>query len=95
MSEVMRAARFRGEGDIELVEVDIPTLGPGEVLLRVHSCALCGSDRDGYLNGSAVTPGHEVSGVIEAVGEEVAQLPDSLQDHGFDLDIQLAKEAFQ
>lgn len=75
MSEVMRAARFRGEGDIELVEVDIPTPGPGEVLLRVHSCALCGSDRDGYLNGSAVTPGHEVSGVIEAVGEEVALAP--------------------
>ena len=52
-----------------MVEVEIPHPGRGEVLLRVHSCALCGSDRDGYVNGSVVTPGHEVSGVIDAVGE--------------------------
>ena len=68
----MRAGRFRRNGDIEVVEVDRPEPGAGEVLLRVHSCALCGSDRDGYLNGSAVTPGHEVSGVIDIVGEEVS-----------------------
>jgi threonine 3-dehydrogenase len=71
----MRAARFRGGGDIEMVDVDIPKPGPSEVVLRVHSCALCGSDRDGYLNGSVMTPGHEVSGVIDAVGEEVALAP--------------------
>ncbi|MDQ3661337.1 MAG: alcohol dehydrogenase catalytic domain-containing protein [Actinomycetota bacterium] len=71
----MRAARFRGNGRIELVEVDVPEPGPGEVLLRVHSCALCGSDRDGYLNGSAVTPGHEVSGVIDAAGDQVTLRP--------------------
>ena len=65
----MRAARFRGGGVIEVVEVEIPHPGRGEVLLRVHSCALCGSDRDGYVNGSVVTPGHEVSGVVDAVGE--------------------------
>jgi threonine 3-dehydrogenase len=67
----MRAARFRGNGEIEVLEVDRPVPGQGEVVLRVHSCALCGSDRDGYLNGSPVIPGHEVSGVIDAVGEEV------------------------
>jgi threonine 3-dehydrogenase len=65
----MRAARFGGDGEIELVEVEVPDPGPKEILLRVDSCALCGSDRDGYLNGSRVTPGHEGSGVIETVGE--------------------------
>ena len=71
----MRAARFRGGGNIEVVEIDVPNPS------RVKSCSgstparFCGSDRDGYLNGSAVTPGHEVSGVVDAVREEVALVP--------------------
>lgn len=65
----MRAARFRGEAVVEVVEIEVPEPGPDEVVLRVDSCALCGSDRDGYLKGSEVTPGHEVSGVVEAAGE--------------------------
>lgn len=67
----MRAARFLGEGRIEIDEVAVPEPGPDEVLIEVHSCALCGTDRGAYRNGSAVTPGHEASGTVIAAGKEV------------------------
>jgi propanol-preferring alcohol dehydrogenase len=38
------------------------------VLVRVHACALCGSDRGAWEKGSAVTPGHEVAGTVVGVG---------------------------
>jgi threonine 3-dehydrogenase len=64
----MRAARFLGSGRIEVAERPVPRPGRGEVLVRVHSCALCGTDRHGYLNGAPVTPGHETSGVVVGIG---------------------------
>jgi threonine 3-dehydrogenase len=70
----MRAARFVGHRRVEISEVPIPRVGTGEVLVRVDSCALCGSDRTGWVNGSSVTPGHETSGTVVAVGEGVADL---------------------
>ena len=70
----MRAARFLGEGRIEQVEVPMPTPAAGEVLLKVAYCGLCGSDRKPYRGGSALTPGHEVSGtVVDANGCDVAE----------------------
>lgn len=57
-------------------EVPTPAPGPGEVLVRVRACAVCGSDVHG-IDGSTgrrqppVIMGHEASGVIEAVGEGV------------------------
>jgi threonine dehydrogenase-like Zn-dependent dehydrogenase len=47
----------------------VPTPAPGEVLLQVTYCGLCGSDRKPYHQGTALTPGHEVSGtVVDANG---------------------------
>ena len=40
----IRQAFFAGDGKIRIVERDLPRAGPGEVLLRVRACALCGSD---------------------------------------------------
>lgn len=69
----MMAARFSGKGQISLEERPIPRPGPKEVLIQVDSCALCGTDRGAFEKGSGVTPGHEISGTVAAVGEGVDQ----------------------
>jgi D-arabinose 1-dehydrogenase-like Zn-dependent alcohol dehydrogenase len=63
-------------GDFELVEREVPSPGRGEALVRVHACGVCHSDAmavDGTFPGVSypVVPGHEVAGVIEALGEGV------------------------
>jgi len=65
---MMRAARFLGEGRIAIEATPEPEPGPGEVLLRVSACALCGSDLRPLRQGWPVTPGHEILGVVEAPG---------------------------
>lgn len=71
----MRAVRLRAVGDIALVEVDRPTPGPGEVLVRVLAAGICGTDRH-LLKGEfpcapPVTLGHEFCGEVVAVGAGV------------------------
>jgi threonine dehydrogenase-like Zn-dependent dehydrogenase len=65
---MMHAARFLGEGRIAIEATPEPEPGPGEVLLRVSACALCGSDLRPLRQGWPVTPGHEILGVVEAPG---------------------------
>jgi propanol-preferring alcohol dehydrogenase len=67
----MRAAAFTGGGRAEIREVPAPEPGPGEVLIEVRACALCGTDRTGFESGSAVTPGHEIAGVVVRGGPGV------------------------
>ena len=61
---------------LELTEVAEPTIGPRDVLIRVRSCGICGSDVHG-LDGSTgrrippLVMGHEAAGVITEVGREV------------------------
>jgi len=54
------------------VRVAVPTLGPGEVLVRVRCCTLCGSDlhtMEGRRSvGAPMVLGHEIVGTVEAVG---------------------------
>ena len=74
----MRAAIITSPGTIRLDEVSAPTPGPGEVLVRTVACGLCTTDLD-ILEGRfwasyPIVPGHEVSGVVEAVGDEVSSL---------------------
>lgn len=65
---MMRAARFLGEGRIVIEATTDPAPAPGEVLLRVSACALCGSDLRPLRQGWPVTPGHEILGVVDAPG---------------------------
>jgi D-arabinose 1-dehydrogenase-like Zn-dependent alcohol dehydrogenase len=63
-------------GDFELVEREVPTPGPGEVRIRVRACGICFSDhmvKDGTWPGLTYprVPGHEVVGVIDALGAGV------------------------
>ena len=67
----MRHATFIGEGRIRIDEREWPTPAPGEVLLRVQACALCGSDLRPLRNGWPVTPGHEIVGVVEQPGHRL------------------------
>lgn len=56
--------------------------GPGEARVRVHAVGICGSDREVYQGNRPegyvrypLTPGHEWSGVVDAVGAGVAGVP--------------------
>jgi len=70
----MLAARFRGNGVIEMGEEPAPRPASGEVLMRVAWCGLCGSDKRPYRDGFPLIPGHEVSGVVvDANGTGVSE----------------------
>jgi L-iditol 2-dehydrogenase len=70
----MQAAVYRGVNDVRLETVPVPKIGPGEMLVRVHSCGVCGTDLKKISTGSHSAPrifGHETSGLVAAVGEGV------------------------
>ncbi|MBL8129196.1 MAG: alcohol dehydrogenase catalytic domain-containing protein [Chloroflexia bacterium] len=68
----MLAARFMGNQVIAMGEEPMPHLRPGDVLMRVAWCGLCGSDKRPWRDGFPLIPGHEVSGiVVDANGTEI------------------------
>ena len=83
----MRAAAFKKRNEVSVIDAPMPKAGPGEVVLRVHNCGICGSDLHA-VQFSTLRPGcilgHEFSGAIHQVGagvqgfeigERVASLP--------------------
>ncbi|GLI26558.1 alcohol dehydrogenase [Agromyces rhizosphaerae] len=76
----MRAAVLHDVGDLRIDEREAPEPGPGEVLIRVTLCGVCGSDATEYgrhlvLAQPPVALGHEFTGVVEAVGDGVSSIP--------------------
>jgi L-iditol 2-dehydrogenase len=72
----MLAAVYRAVNDVRLETVPVPQVGAGELLLRVHTCGVCGTDLKKIATGSHSAPrvfGHETSGVVAAVGAGVRQ----------------------
>jgi len=70
----MLAAVYRGINDVRLETVPVPAIGAGEILVRVHSCGVCGTDLKKIATGSHSAPrifGHETAGVVAAVGARV------------------------
>lgn len=72
----MRAFQITQPHVGEVVDLPIPEVGPGEVLVRMHYAGVCGSDLHTYEGRHArrkppLITGHEGSGVVEAVGEGV------------------------
>ena len=78
----MRALQYRAVGAApEVVEVETPVPGPGQVLLRVTAAGVCHSDQfimdlpeDQYIYGLPLTLGHEGAGVVESWGDGVKGL---------------------
>ncbi|MCP1314407.1 MULTISPECIES: Zn-dependent oxidoreductase [unclassified Halomonas] len=72
----MKAFQVNAPHDYRVAEVDVPTAGAGEVLVRVAFAGICGSDMhiihgdNAFVRFPRIT-GHEFAGVIEAVGEGV------------------------
>ena len=71
----MQAIVFYGKHQLALEDVPEPSLAPGEVLVRVAACGICGSDLHGYLGHSPrrdrsvpLIMGHEFTGQVAAVG---------------------------
>ena len=73
---IMRAAVYRGKGRVAVEDVPVPSVGDGEVLIRVAACGICGTDIKKIEHGFVAAPqifGHEVAGTVVAVGPGVTQ----------------------
>src|SRR5215468_7992279 len=73
----MRAAVYHGQNDVRLETVPVPEIGAGEILVRVHTCGICGTDLKKISTGSHSAPrifGHEIAGQVVSVGEGVTAL---------------------
>src|SRR5438270_1506593 len=70
----MLAAVYRGVNDVRVETVPVPAISRGELLVRIHTCGICGTDLKKIATGSHSAPrifGHEMSGMVAAVGEGV------------------------
>lgn len=72
----MKSLLLREYGHLEIAEMAQPEPGPGEVLVRVAACGICGSDVHGFdgSSGRRIPPlvmGHEAAGTVAAIGEGV------------------------
>ena len=68
----MRAVVYRGINDMRVETVPVPEIGPGELLVKVATCGICGTDLKKIHLGSHSAPrifGHEMSGTVVKVGE--------------------------
>jgi len=72
----MKAAVYRGPGNVRVEDIPLPPLEPGEVLLKVEICGVCGTDLKKIAHGDLSPPrifGHEVAGKVVSVGNGVTQ----------------------
>jgi propanol-preferring alcohol dehydrogenase len=74
---VLKRPRTLDDDVLEQVSLAVPSPGPGELLIRVDACAVCRTDLqlvEGDLEARTlpVTPGHQVAGRVELVGENAS-----------------------
>jgi L-iditol 2-dehydrogenase len=72
----MTAVVYRGVNDMRVETVPVPKIGPGELLVKVATCGVCGTDLKKIHTGSHSAPrifGHEMAGTVVAVGEGVTR----------------------
>ncbi len=74
----MRCVVSRAPGAVEVIEAPVPAIGPGELLLQMEACGVCGTDLTKVYVEGAKRPaalGHEVVGRVAAAGAGVALPP--------------------
>src|SRR5579864_535204 len=72
----MLAAVYRGVNDVRVETVPVPQIEAGELLVKIHTCGICGTDLKKISTGSHSAPrvfGHEMSGTVVKVGAGVSQ----------------------
>ena len=78
----MLACRIHAKEDLRIEPMDMPSPGPGEVLLQLGAAGICGSDLHYYFEGrngnfivrEPLIPGHEASAVVAAIGQGVTRV---------------------
>jgi len=72
----MKAAVYKRQNEMAVIDVPRPVAGPGEVVLKVHDCGICGSDLHAVQFGFGMPPdavmGHEFCGEIVELGSQVS-----------------------
>jgi L-iditol 2-dehydrogenase len=74
LPSTMRAAVYRGINDMRVETVPVPKIGPGELLIKIATCGICGTDLKKIHMGSHSAPrifGHEMAGTVVAAGDGV------------------------
>ena len=79
MTTVQAYAAMEANGDLQPFEYELPPIGPQDVDIAVESCGICHSDlsmleNEWGLSQYPLVPGHEVSGKVSAVGDQVTHL---------------------
>lgn len=71
----MRAVQYYANDDVRLIDLPVPEIGPGEILLQLHACGICASDvMEWYMKPRApLYPGHEPVGQVVALGAGTQQ----------------------
>jgi L-iditol 2-dehydrogenase len=73
---MMRAAVYRGVDDVRVETIPVPEIGDGELLVKIHTCGICGTDLKKIHTGSHSAPrvfGHEMAGTVAAIGSGVTR----------------------
>ncbi|MEW6554900.1 MAG: alcohol dehydrogenase catalytic domain-containing protein [Actinomycetota bacterium] len=87
----MKAAVYVEPGSMEIREVQVPEVGPMDVLLKVRACGICGSDLHSYRLGFYVEPGqvmgHEFVGEVVEAGSALAGVEPGQRAMGFTIGI--------
>jgi L-iditol 2-dehydrogenase len=88
MKDTMQAAVYHGPNDIRIEEVSVPQIGQDEILVKVLSVNICGTDlrilhghHRKYPKGTVRIPGHEMAGKVVKVGDKLHKY--HLGDHVF------------
>ena len=72
----MKAAVVKSNSNIEIKNIEKQSLGPGDILVQMHACGICGSDVEkvfGKYGQPSMRLGHEPAGIITQVGSEVSR----------------------
>ena len=71
----MRVVEYHANDDVRIVDLPVPDIQPGELLVQLQACGICASDvMEWYMQPRApLYPGHEPVGVVVAVGDGVQQ----------------------